>query len=165
MAKRTPRLGARRDRGDRPPTPSTRLPFSERVGEDLSAQRPDADRVARGERAGHGMTAQDHREEPVSLLGLQVDPQVGAEETGPFDPRHGLPGLREPGRPVGTELIVLLTPTVIRDTGEAERATTELREKLRDLRKLMQQDAEKTPKPPRPETQKSSPAGEGPKGS
>jgi len=39
-----------------------------------------------------------------------------------------------------TELIVLLTPTVIRDSFEARRATNEFRDKLKDLKKLLQQD-------------------------
>ena len=39
-----------------------------------------------------------------------------------------------------TELIVLLTPTVIRDRTEARRATTEFRDKLRDLRKILEQE-------------------------
>ena len=50
-----------------------------------------------------------------------------------------------------TELIVLLTPTVIRDSSEAQRATNEFRDKLKDLKKLLQQDEEnnkKTEKPP-----------------
>jgi general secretion pathway protein D len=42
-----------------------------------------------------------------------------------------------------TELIVLLTPTVIRDTSEAQRATTEFKDKLRELKKLMQQEEER----------------------
>ncbi|MBI3933481.1 MAG: type II secretion system secretin GspD [Acidobacteria bacterium] len=42
-----------------------------------------------------------------------------------------------------TELIVLLTPTVIRDSSEAQRATNEFRDKLKDLQKLLQQDEEK----------------------
>ncbi len=36
-----------------------------------------------------------------------------------------------------TELIVLLTPTVIHDNSEAQRATAEFREKLKDLQKLL----------------------------
>jgi len=42
-----------------------------------------------------------------------------------------------------TELIVLLTPTVIRDSNEAQRATNEFRDKLKDLQKLLQQEEEK----------------------
>jgi general secretion pathway protein D len=41
-----------------------------------------------------------------------------------------------------TELIVLLTPTVIRNSSEAERATTEFRDKLRDVRKLLLEEQE-----------------------
>ncbi len=41
-----------------------------------------------------------------------------------------------------TELIVLLTPTVIRNSFEAERATTELRDKLKDVRKLLLEEQE-----------------------
>jgi type II secretory pathway component GspD/PulD (secretin) len=40
----------------------------------------------------------------------------------------------------------MLTPTVIRDVSEAQRATAEFRDKLRDLKKLLQQDEEKTAK-------------------
>ena len=42
-----------------------------------------------------------------------------------------------------TELIILLTPTVIRDTSEAQSATAELRNKLQGLRKLMEEEMEK----------------------
>lgn len=42
-----------------------------------------------------------------------------------------------------TELIVLLTPTVIRNFTEAQNATKELREKLRDLRKILEEDEER----------------------
>jgi general secretion pathway protein D len=42
-----------------------------------------------------------------------------------------------------TELIVLLTPTVIRDTSEAQRATTEFKDKLKELKKLMQQEEQR----------------------
>jgi general secretion pathway protein D len=41
-----------------------------------------------------------------------------------------------------TELIVLLTPTVIQNTTDAQRATTEFRDKLRDLRKLLEEEEE-----------------------
>jgi general secretion pathway protein D len=49
-----------------------------------------------------------------------------------------------------TELIVLLTPTVIRDSSEAQRATTEFRDKLKDLRKIIEQDEEKAKPSPEP---------------
>ena len=39
-----------------------------------------------------------------------------------------------------TELILLLTPTVIRDTSEARIATTEFRSKLRDLSKILEEE-------------------------
>jgi general secretion pathway protein D len=42
-----------------------------------------------------------------------------------------------------TELIVLLTPTVIRNSSEAERATREFRDKLRDIRKLLLEEQER----------------------
>jgi general secretion pathway protein D len=42
-----------------------------------------------------------------------------------------------------TELIVLLTPTVIRNSSEAERATTEFRDKLKDVRKLLLEEQER----------------------
>jgi general secretion pathway protein D len=42
-----------------------------------------------------------------------------------------------------TELIVLLTPTVIRDSNEAQRATTEFRNKLKDLQKLLLEEEER----------------------
>lgn len=47
-----------------------------------------------------------------------------------------------------TELIILLTPTVIRDAAEARNAAAEFRNKLRDLRKLLQQEEEKSEPPP-----------------
>jgi general secretion pathway protein D len=39
-----------------------------------------------------------------------------------------------------TELILLLTPTVIRDATEARNATAEFRSKLRDLRRILEED-------------------------
>ncbi|MBI4464611.1 MAG: type II secretion system secretin GspD [Acidobacteria bacterium] len=39
-----------------------------------------------------------------------------------------------------TELIILLTPTVIRDRSEAQRASAEFRDKLRELRKILEED-------------------------
>ncbi|MBI4443562.1 MAG: type II secretion system secretin GspD [Acidobacteria bacterium] len=42
-----------------------------------------------------------------------------------------------------TELIVLLTPTVVRDRTEAQRASTEFRNKLRDLRKILEEEEAK----------------------
>ena len=39
-----------------------------------------------------------------------------------------------------TELILLLTPTVIRDTSEARNATAEFRNKLRDLRQILEEE-------------------------
>jgi general secretion pathway protein D len=42
-----------------------------------------------------------------------------------------------------TELIILLTPTVIRDTSEAREATNEFRDKLKDLKKILQEEEEK----------------------
>ena len=50
-----------------------------------------------------------------------------------------------------TELIVLLTPTVIRDSFEAQRATNEFRDKLKDLKKLLQQEETKKNQQPQPE--------------
>ena len=43
-----------------------------------------------------------------------------------------------------TELIVLLTPTVIRDANEAGRATAEFRGKLKDLERLLREEQEET---------------------
>lgn len=45
-----------------------------------------------------------------------------------------------------TELIVLLTPTVIRDANEAGRATAEFRGKLKDLERLLREEQEETAK-------------------
>ena len=42
-----------------------------------------------------------------------------------------------------TELIILLTPTVIRNFSEAQGATNELRDKLKDLRKIMVEEEER----------------------
>ncbi len=47
-----------------------------------------------------------------------------------------------------TELIILLTPTVIRDAAEARNAAAEFRNKLRDLRKIIEEEEEKSK--PRP---------------
>ncbi|HWP86093.1 MAG TPA: type II secretion system secretin GspD [Terriglobia bacterium] len=57
-----------------------------------------------------------------------------------------------------TELIVLLTPTVIRDTTEAQRATAEFRDKLRDLKKLLQQEEERTRRSPASDSPAAPPA-------
>lgn len=51
-----------------------------------------------------------------------------------------------------TELIVLLTPTVIRNSFEAQRATNEFRDKLKDLKQLMEQDEAQKKQPPQPAT-------------
>ena len=48
-----------------------------------------------------------------------------------------------------TELIILLTPTVIRDVAEARVAAAEFRNKLRDLRKIIEEEEKKSE--PRPE--------------
>ena len=42
-----------------------------------------------------------------------------------------------------TELIILLTPTVIRNSLEAQRATTELRDKLKELQRILQEEKDK----------------------
>ncbi|HEY7679904.1 MAG TPA: type II secretion system protein GspD, partial [Terriglobia bacterium] len=54
-----------------------------------------------------------------------------------------------------TELIVLLTPTVIRDSSEAQRATTEFRDKLKDLQKILQEEEEREAERQREQTQQS----------
>ncbi|MCH7978823.1 MAG: type II secretion system secretin GspD [Acidobacteria bacterium] len=41
-----------------------------------------------------------------------------------------------------TELIILVTPTVIRNSAEARRATTELRDKLKELQRILQEEKE-----------------------
>ena len=42
-----------------------------------------------------------------------------------------------------TELIILLTPTVIRNAAESENAVEELKRKLPGLRKMMEEDEKK----------------------
>ena len=53
-----------------------------------------------------------------------------------------------------TELILLLTPTVIRNSAEARNASGEFRNKLRDLRKLMEEEEEQQRERERKEKEK-----------